>query len=107
MTAAAVAWCVHLLLLRPTELLMAVWMSVDTIALIAMLVVFSMVLPAFAMVAGIERIGAERAAIISTLGPPAAAVIAWLILGEVMTPVQMAGLLVVVGGVLLLERKRR
>jgi drug/metabolite transporter (DMT)-like permease len=43
------------------------------------------------MNAGMRRIGAGSASIISTTGPIAALVVAYLLLGEAITPIQLAG----------------
>ena len=72
------------------------------LALLAM-TAFTNVLPLFMISASIARIGAARAAIISAVGPPATLVLAWWWLGEAMGPVQLAGALCCVGGVLALE----
>lgn len=71
-----------------------------------MLAAFTTVLPAFLMNAGIGRIGASQAAIISAAGPIATLVMAWWILGEPLTTVQIVGALLVLSGVLVISLKK-
>jgi drug/metabolite transporter (DMT)-like permease len=61
-------------------------------------------LPAFFMNAGIRRIGAGSASIISTTGPIATLVLAHMLLGEVITPIQLAGTFFVLAGVYVVSR---
>lgn len=67
-------------------------------------VLFSTVLPAFFMNAGIRRIGAGSASIISTTGPIATLVLAYLLLGEAITSIQLAGTFFVLAGVYVVSR---
>ncbi|MGZ8910223.1 MAG: DMT family transporter [Methylococcaceae bacterium] len=66
--------------------------------------VFSTVLPAFFMNAGIRRIGAGSASIISTTGPIATLALAYVFLGEAITLTQLAGTLFVLAGVYVVSR---
>ena len=68
-------------------------------ALALLMAVASTVLPAFLMSAGIHRIGAGRAAIVGGGGPVMTLVLAWIVLGEVMTPLQLFGTGLVLAGV--------
>lgn len=52
---------------------------------------------------GIERVKAERAAIAATLEPVVAAVIAWIHLGQMLTPIQVLGGLLVIFAVVALQ----
>ena len=70
------------------------------------LVIFSTVLPLFLMAEGVRRVGASKASLISTLGPPATAIMAYELTGEVLTSSQLFGIGLVVIGVLALEFKR-
>lgn len=63
------------------------------------LALFATVLPAFAMAAGLARIGAQGTAIIGTLSPLATTVLAVSLLGEPFGLVDALGTLLVVGGV--------
>ena len=64
-------------------------------------------LPFLLYVWGIGRVRAERAAIAATLEPPIGGVIAWVWLGQTLSPGQVAGGLLVIGAILLLNRRPR
>ena len=74
--------------------------------LMAALVVFATVLPLVAVAEGLRRIGPSRAAIASTSGPPAAAVMAAVLLQESVNVWQWLGILVIVASIALLEIRR-
>ncbi|HWL62021.1 MAG TPA: DMT family transporter [Steroidobacteraceae bacterium] len=65
---------------------------------------FCTVIPAFATMLAVERIGAGRAAMVAMLGPVATIVLAWLLLGEAASAWGLAGTALVLAGVLLLSR---
>lgn len=71
--------------------------------IVAFLVIVATCVAWFAFSEGIRLIGATRAALISTIGPPATLGIAHLMLGETLTLLQMAGAGVVALGVVVLE----
>ena len=103
MTAAAIGMAIHYQFAEGWEnisLTEAAWWT-----LIA-LVVFSTVLPLFLMAEGVRRVGAAKASLISTLGPPATALMAYQLSGEVLSISQLAGIGLVVIGVLALELGR-
>jgi drug/metabolite transporter (DMT)-like permease len=56
------------------------------------------VAPALLMGEGLARVGAQRFAIISTIGPLGTVVLGWLLLGEAVTPLAGAGILLTVTG---------
>jgi drug/metabolite transporter (DMT)-like permease len=66
---------------------------------------FSTVLPVFAMAAAMRRIGAGRAALISTLGPLMTIFLGWAVLDEHLSLIQMAGTALVIGGVWIVGRR--
>jgi len=66
---------------------------------------FSTVIPSYAMSAAISMIGSERAAITGTTGPVFTVILAAVILGETISVFHVAGLSLVVIGVLLLSKK--
>jgi len=101
MTVASVATLVHFAL-RHGAALTGLPINVYSLALI--MAVFSTVLPAFFMNAGIRRIGAGSASIISTTGPIATLVLAYMLLGEAITPIQLAGTFFVLAGVYVVSR---
>jgi len=103
MTAAAIGMAIHYQFAEGWEninLTEAAWWT-----LIA-LVVFSTVLPLFLMAEGVRRVGAPQASLISTLGPPATALMAYELSGEILNVSQFAGIGLVVIGVLALELRR-
>jgi drug/metabolite transporter (DMT)-like permease len=56
--------------------------------------------------AGVRRIGAARASIVSTVEPVYTIVLAMLLLGETLAPVQVAGGVLVIAAVILAESGR-
>jgi drug/metabolite transporter (DMT)-like permease len=64
------------------------------------------VIPLFMVSASIRRIGAQRAAIVSSIGPPATIVLAMLVLGEALHPPQVLGAGLIIAGILVLELRR-
>ncbi len=103
MTAAALGMAIH-------YEIFAGWQNVDLPVLawwtLAALVVFSTVLPLFLMAEGVRRVGASKASLISTLGPPATAIMAQELTGEILTPAQWLGIALVLIGVMALEFRR-
>ena len=103
MTAAAVGFLGHYQIVQG-------WQNIDLSGsawlTLAALIVFSTILPLMLMAEGVRRVGASRAALISTLGPPATAVMAYHLTGEVLTLSQLAGIALVIIGVLSLELGR-
>jgi drug/metabolite transporter (DMT)-like permease len=74
---------------------------------IAVISAFCTVIPMVMLTEGIRRVGAARAALLSTAGPPFTVAMAALILGETLTVQQIAGGCVVILGVLVLEGRVR
>ena len=101
MTVASVATLVHFTFQHGAAL---TGLPVDVYNLALIMAVFSTVLPAFFMNAGIRRIGAGSASIISTTGPIATLILAYMLLGEAITPIQLAGTFFVLAGVYVVSR---
>ena len=72
---------------------------------LAYLSVFVAVLTCLAIAEGVRIIGAPRAALLSTVGPPATLVLAYLLLDEIMSLGQLAGAAVIIIGVAALEAR--
>lgn len=104
MSIACVATGIHFAASKPIEQL-AVSSKVFWLALTLALV--STVVPAFLMNAGIRRIGANHASIISTVGPVATLVMAYLLLDETLERPQIVGSAMVLGGVMLVSLTKR
>ena len=75
----------------------AEWKRVCSLAFIMAIV--STVLPAFFMNAGIRRVGAGTASIISMTGPIVTLALAYWLLDEAVTVLQLVGVFVVLAGV--------
>ena len=71
------------------------------------MVVFVTVLPLYLIAAGVRRIGAQRGAIASSIGPPSAVLLAIAFLGETVTLGQISGIALIVGAILALEWRHR
>ncbi|HEY2736448.1 MAG TPA: DMT family transporter [Polyangiales bacterium] len=107
----AIALCVssaaiftHFLLTRPLRDLNQ---PAPVLWLAAAMGIGSTVLPVFMQMAAIERLGASRAAMISTLGPVATIALSAIVLHEPVSARQMAGTLLVLLGVRLAGSPRR
>src|ERR671915_2261121 len=77
------------------------WLWLVLLALVSTVVAVS------AFFAGLRRVGPSEAAILSTFEPPVTVVLAFLILGERLTPAQLAGGVLVLGAVVLLQMPAR
>ena len=75
--------------------------------LMVALVLFSTVAPVLMLAEGIRRVGAERGAIVSTVGPPFTIVIAWWLLDERLAAGQLLGTVLIVLGIVTVELARR
>jgi drug/metabolite transporter (DMT)-like permease len=102
MTVASIAALLHFGIRHGLEL---THLSLRIYCLALIMAVFSTVLPAFFMNAGIRRIGASSAAIISTTGPIATLVLAFFVLNEAITVIQLFGTFLVLTGVYVVGKK--
>lgn len=76
-------------------------------AAIAAIAVFSTVVPLFAFLAGMERLGPGRASILSTLEPPITLLLAFLVFSEALSPLQLLGGACVIGAVAIVQARLR
>ncbi len=76
-----------------------VWMTMLALVIVATVV------PLLCIAEGVRRIGAQRAALISTLGPPATAWMAYELYGEILSHSQIVGTLTIIAGVAFIEIK--
>jgi len=74
-------------------------LPLNVYGLAAIMAIFSTVLPAFLMNAGIQRIGAGSASIISSAGPVITLALAFFLLDESLTIIQLAGTMLTLIGV--------
>jgi len=80
----------------PVELgFLALWM-----------IVLGTAVPFWLVVAALRHIRASQASVVGMTEPLLAILVAWIALGEVLTPIQIAGGIIVLAGVLLAERSR-
>ena len=105
MTAAAACLIPHFLFTRDagaelSAITPAAWL------LLALISVLCMFLPALLQAEGVRRIGAQRGAVLSTVGPPTTVLIAWALLGERLGGWQWLGIALIVGGILALDLAR-
>ncbi|OGQ76876.1 MAG: hypothetical protein A2235_02720, partial [Deltaproteobacteria bacterium RIFOXYA2_FULL_42_10] len=70
-----------------------------------LLAFISTVIPVVTLAMGIKRIGASRAAIVSSIGPVSTAFLAYIFLGEQMDFIQVIGMILVMAGVLVISYK--
>lgn len=104
MVSAGVAMAIHYALFNSVQHL--VQLSLPIYGWCAVTAVVFTVLPSFMMSAGVRRIGSARAGAIGMVGPVATVLIAAGILGEEVSLLQIAGLVVVLGGVYRLHKSR-
>lgn len=74
--------------------------------LLFLLAAISTYVPVLTLALGIRRIGASRAALVSFIGPVSTAILAYFFLGESLDPIQIAGMALVIGGVLIISTEK-
>jgi drug/metabolite transporter (DMT)-like permease len=67
--------------------------------------VFATVVPSYMLSVGLKRIGSNNVAIVSSIGPIATIIQAYLMLGEKFGLLQIIGTVLVMAGVLIIGRK--
>jgi len=80
--------------------------SLAALLWLACIVVFSTVIPMLAMAEGVKLLGAPRASIVSTVGPPFTILVGSITLHETLSLAQWAGVLFIVAGIVILELKK-
>ena len=104
MTSACIATGVHF---TATHSITALELPPRVYAVALIMAVFSTVIPAFLLNAGMRRIGANSTSIISSIGPVITLYLAYVLLGETLTPLQLAGTALVIAGVLIASIRGR
>lgn len=89
-----------------TQFLGATGPVVPMAALSLWMIVMGTVMPFSLVVISMQHLRASQASVVGMTEPIFAILIAWLVLGEALSPVQIAGALVVLAGVLVAERNR-
>lgn len=80
--------------------------TVPVWVLVAWVVLLGTVAPFGLVLGGLSRIGAARSGLIGTAEPALAGMVAWVVIGEQLAPVQIAGAAVVLAGIVLAETAR-
>ena len=70
------------------------------------MVVLGTIMPFWLVLAAIRHIGAAGASIVGMTEPFIASLVAWVVLGEILAPVQILGGVVILSGVIVAERAR-
>lgn len=104
MTASASCLIVHFALIGGTAQLPAI--SAPAWGLLFVIAVVCMFLPAQLQAEGVRQIGAQRGAVMSTVGPPTTVILAWFLLGERLSGWQWVGIALIVLGILVLDLTR-
>lgn len=104
LTVASILCIAQFLVLRPLAALALPW---QVYALAIAMAVFATVLPTFMTAEALKRVGPNEVAIMGALGPVTTIALGWVGLDERMTAVQIAGALLVLGGVMLVSVSRR
>jgi drug/metabolite transporter (DMT)-like permease len=101
MTTSGVALAVHFLIFESVAQVatydLPVWLGLVALATLCMFI------PSLMQAEGVKRIGAQRGAVASTMGPPTTILLAAVFLGERLTAAQFAGVACILGGVLFLD----
>lgn len=105
MTAAAACLAVHFWATRDAGAELAA-ITPSAWALLVVIGVVCMFVPASLQAEGVRRIGAQRGAVLSTVGPPTTVVLAWALLGERLNGWQWLGIALIVAGILALDLAR-
>jgi drug/metabolite transporter (DMT)-like permease len=81
--------------------------SEEGVMWVALIASVSTVMPIVLFMAGLARVGASTASIASTVEPVFTVALAWIVLGELLGPVQLAGGALVLSAVVLLQLRGR
>ncbi|MGE3388379.1 MAG: DMT family transporter [Gammaproteobacteria bacterium] len=84
----------------------ALTLSARAWALVIGLTIFTNVLPLIMMAEGVLRLGAQRAAVLGSIGPPCTLAAGWWLLDESLHATQLWGTALIVAGILVLEGSR-
>jgi drug/metabolite transporter (DMT)-like permease len=104
MSSACLATLVHFAATHNSVTALALPLNVYGVTVL--MAVFSTVIPAFLLNAGMRRIGANATSIISSIGPVFTLFFAYALLGETLTPTQFIGTLLVITGVVIVSTRK-
>lgn len=102
-TASSTAVVLQFLVMRPLSVLAQ---PAPVLGYAAVMGLVATILPIYLLAAGIARIGAGRAAMLSSVGPVVTIALGVLVLGERLAPMQVVGAACVIAGVTLVARDR-
>jgi drug/metabolite transporter (DMT)-like permease len=105
MTSATVALCIHFSLTHSINDIVS--LTPRSWYLFLIMVTFVTVVPLFMLAEGVKQIGAQRASLLSTVGPASTIILATIILGESMEWFQYLGVLITLAGIVILEWKHK
>ena len=103
MATAGIAYAIHFQQVRGWGTLD---LSPESWMVMGLLTIFATVLPLYLTAEGLHRIGAEKAALASTIAPASTVLLAIALLGETVSAEQIAGIVLIVLGILSLETRR-
>lgn len=103
MTVACIATALHFLVSHSAN---TINLPLKIYIFAGIMAIFSTVLPSFLMNAGIQRIGAGSASIVSSAGPVGTLILAFYLLGEALTVIQLAGTFIVMVGVYIVSKAK-
>ena len=104
MTVSSAAVIVHFLIANPLSALNLPW---QVFAYGAVMAFFCTVLPVFMVSEANRRIGPAQVGILTSVGPVATLLLGFILLGEIITPDQLAGVALVLAGVWFLSQKSK
>jgi drug/metabolite transporter (DMT)-like permease len=102
MTVSSFAVIIHFLIANPLTALQLPWQVYSYGAVMAF---FCTVLPVFMVSEANRRIGPAQVGILTSVGPVATLLLGFILLGEIITPDQIAGVVLVLAGVWFLSKK--
>jgi drug/metabolite transporter (DMT)-like permease len=105
MSIAAISVLIHYILQYPVHQLFN--QSIKIYILSFSMAILSTVIPVFLLSQGIKRIGSQKTAIISSLGPVSTLYLANIFLGEVVSSSEIIGTIVLISGVLLISTSKK
>jgi drug/metabolite transporter (DMT)-like permease len=82
------------------------WTAIPGWVLVAYMVLLGTVVPFTLVLASLRYLSAAQASVVGMVEPVLASAIAWIVLGEMLSPVQVLGGAVILAGVLLAENSR-
>lgn len=103
-SAAAIGLLIHFVCLNDISELN---ISLKAWGYLLLMTAFTNVMPLFLFSEGIRRVGAERAAIVSTVGPPTTIFLAAHLLDESMNAIQLFGAALIIVGIIVVEYRAR